>query len=242
MISSPASSGSSLSTKTRLASPPPNRCVKSMPKLRFTCSNAVNKRSRPSLLRLAIPLRSVLIASSKIGLFVDQCVMLFLRPLGVLFGAQVHRAQRITLPFQARSPPPRSPRRRHLSRVDIQVSSNCAGRVLLLQIALRRQTTSPCRVSARLSAPALRGLPRPALCITLCLNASRKSVSASAKLSAAHSGAFPLPSIASLSSARLAAISSGAQWPLAVLLQTLACARASSGVRFGGFQTVLANH
>ena len=65
MISSPASNGSSLSTITRFASPPPNRCVNSCAKLVFTCSNAVNRRSRPSRFKLAIPLRSVLIASSR---------------------------------------------------------------------------------------------------------------------------------------------------------------------------------
>ena len=65
IISKPASSGSSLSTNSRVASPPPKRCENNNPKLLFTCSNAVKRRSRPSRFKLAIPPRSVLIASSK---------------------------------------------------------------------------------------------------------------------------------------------------------------------------------
>src|SRR3989338_1035764 len=65
MISRPASSGSSDSTSTRRASPPPKRWVNRVPKLALTCSKAVNKRSRPSLFRPAMPERSFLIASSR---------------------------------------------------------------------------------------------------------------------------------------------------------------------------------
>ena len=65
MISSPASSGSSSSTSTRLASPPPNRCLKRAPKLRLTSSKAASRRPRPSRFRLAMPWRSFLIASSR---------------------------------------------------------------------------------------------------------------------------------------------------------------------------------
>ena len=65
MISSPASRGSALSTITRSASPPPKRCLNSIPKLLFTCSKAVKSLSRPSLFRLEIPLRSALTASSR---------------------------------------------------------------------------------------------------------------------------------------------------------------------------------
>ena len=65
MISSPASSGSSLSTSTNLASPPPNRWVNNVEKFAFTCSKAVSRRSRPSLFKPKIPWRRALIASSR---------------------------------------------------------------------------------------------------------------------------------------------------------------------------------
>ena len=65
MISSPASRGSSLSTNSKFASPPPKRCLKSIEKFELTCSKAVRSLSRPSLFRLAIPVLSVLIACSK---------------------------------------------------------------------------------------------------------------------------------------------------------------------------------
>ena len=64
-ISRPASSGSSLSTNTKFASPPPNRWRNNKLKLLFTCSNAVNSRSRPSRFRLAMPDRRVFMASSR---------------------------------------------------------------------------------------------------------------------------------------------------------------------------------
>ena len=65
IISSPASSGSSDSTKTSRASPPLNRWVNSVAKLAFTCSKAVSNRSRPSRFSPAMPERSFLIASSR---------------------------------------------------------------------------------------------------------------------------------------------------------------------------------
>ena len=65
IISSPASKGSSLSTITRLASPPPNKCLNNVEKFTLTCSNAVRSLSRPSRFKDAMPFRSDLIASSR---------------------------------------------------------------------------------------------------------------------------------------------------------------------------------
>ncbi len=63
MISSPASSGSSLSTSSRCAWPPSNKVVNRLRKWPSTCSNAASRRTRPSRLRLPIEPRRRLIAS-----------------------------------------------------------------------------------------------------------------------------------------------------------------------------------
>ena len=86
---------------TRLASPPPKRCVNSIEKLLFTCSKAVRRRSRPSRFRLAIPLRKVLIASSRSAFSLVSVVEFFLHFFGIFLGPQVHRPQGVALAFEA---------------------------------------------------------------------------------------------------------------------------------------------
>ena len=102
MISSPASSGSSLSTSSRCAWPPSNRVVNRLRKWPSTFSNASSSRTRPSRLRLPIEPRRRWIAwaSSSFSATLDSRL--------VSSSASSCSATRLTGPIRSRSAVSRS--------------------------------------------------------------------------------------------------------------------------------------
>ncbi len=101
MISSPASSGSSLSTSSRCAWPPSNRVVNRLRKWPSTFSNASSSRTRPSRFRLPIEPRSRWIAwaSSSFSATLDS--RLVSSSDKFLLGDQIDRADPLALGGQA---------------------------------------------------------------------------------------------------------------------------------------------
>ena len=97
MISSPASSGSSLSIRCRAASPPPNSSTNSRLKWPLTISNEVNSRSRASRLRLWMPWRSRLMASTRSSRSVVSAVC------WASTSCSSSSARRLTAPSRSRS-------------------------------------------------------------------------------------------------------------------------------------------
>ena len=100
MISRPASSGSSLSIRCRAASPPPNSSVNSRLKWPLTISNEVSSRSRASRLRLWMPWRSRLMASTRSSRSVVERGVLGFDLAQFFLGAQIDRAEPLAVAAQ----------------------------------------------------------------------------------------------------------------------------------------------
>ena len=212
IISSPASSGSSLSTKTKFASPPPNKCLNNSPKLLFTCSNAVKSRSRPSRFKPAMPLRSVCIAASK-SVFSSLKLLCSLST-----SLASSSARRFTAPNASRwrfnrftSASISSACGMRSASVDKEFSKSCGVVCNSSSMRCAAAVLVSCAASARASAPARASRASEAARSESrsCAMALRKAASPVAKLSPAALRRVSACAMALLNSSRLRAKASG---------------------------------